>query len=118
MSGCGDCSGCSGCGCLELNEGEISFLNQLGQTPFLPVARKREDMDPIYLEEGVHRAAEYCLILQCLEKKNLISIDYDQPLKNWDYSAYGSCTVHGSIAITLRGQQVLELLEIQGIGTK
>ena len=115
MSGCNGCAGCGGCGSLELNERELFLLNKLGQIPFLPVARKREDMEPIYLEEGTERAAEYSLILQCLEKKNLISIDYDQPLKNWDYSVYGSQTVHGSIAITHRGQQVLELLEIQGI---
>ena len=115
MSGCGDCSGCSGCGCLELNEGEISLLNQLGQTPFLPVARKREDMDPIYLEEGVHRAAEYCLILQCLEKKNLITIDYDAPLRGTPDSAYGNRPVKGSMALTARGQWVLETAQIQGL---
>ena len=52
------------------------------------------------------------LALLCLEKKGLISLDYDQPLGGCDYGAY---PLRGSFALTARGQRVLELLEIQGI---
>ena len=58
---------------------------------------------------------EYSLILQCLEKKALISIDYGKPLVGADMSAYKGYPVHGSFALTERGQQVLEMLEVQGV---
>lgn len=120
MSGCGKCKGncgsCSGCsGALELNEGELRMLQTLGQIPFLPVARKADDVMPVYLEESEYMAEEYSLILQCLETKKLISIDYDAPLKGCDTAAYAAYPIQGSFALTARGQQVLQMLEIQGI---
>ncbi len=120
MSGCGKCSGncagCNGCGsALELNTGEITMLSKLGQLPFLPVARKADDLSPIYLEDSDHSPEKYSLILQCLEKKGLISIDFDAPLKGFRDEAYAPYPIKGSFALTSRGQQVLELLEIQGI---
>lgn len=116
MSGCKNCSGncqsCTGCsGALTLTEGEVAILQQLGQIPFLPVARKADDMTPIDPECP---SEESSLILQCLEKKQLISIDYDAPLKGCSDATYGDYPVRGSFALTARGQQVLELLEIQG----
>lgn len=121
MSGCGSCCGsCGSCGnsggCMELTAGEISMLQTLSQIPFLPVARKLGDDTPVYLEERERTQEEYSLILQCLEKRGLISIDYDQPLKHFDHAAYEAYPIRGSFALTLRGQQVLELLELQGIG--
>ncbi len=118
---CGKCSGncgaCSGCaGTLELTEGEIRLLQSLGQYSFLPVARRAEDMTPVYLEETEYSKEEYSLLLQCLEKKRLISIDYHGPLAGADMSAYRGYPVHGSMALTERGYTVLELLETQGIG--
>ena len=120
MSGCGGCCGnCGSCGssngCMELTEGEIEMLKTLGQIPFLPVARKLGDDTPVYLEDAERTQEEYSLILQCLEKRGLISIDYDKPLKSFDGAAYESYPVRGSFALTLRGQQVLDLLELQGI---
>ena len=110
---CGGCSGCGGCGgSLELTEGEIQILQAFAQCPFLPVARKPAEETPIFLESG--NAEENAAILACLEKKALIDIDYHMPLRGFDYSAYGPATLHGSMALTLRGQQVLELLEVQG----
>ncbi|MBQ8769210.1 MAG: hypothetical protein IJZ15_06175 [Oscillospiraceae bacterium] len=116
MIGCkncnGNCQSCTGCsGALTLTEGEISVLQQLGQIPFLPVARRADDTTPIYTERPDE---EHSLILQCLEKKQLISIDYDAPLKGCSETAYGDYPVRGSFALTARGQQVLELLDIQG----
>ena len=115
--GCtGNCSGCNGCaGVLELTEGELAMLRQLGAVAFLPVARKADDMTPIYLEETAYTPETYSLILQCLEKKALISIDYDKPLTGADMSPYRGYPVHGSIGLTQRGQTVLEILETQGI---
>ena len=114
MGNCnGNCSGCSGCAReLVLTPEELSFLNTLGQIPFLPVARTMGDLTPIYLEEGPERSGEYSLILQCLEKKGLISLDYDKPINAPGYDAY---PIRGSIALTERGHRVLELLEYQGI---
>ena len=58
---------------------------------------------------------EWTLILQCLEKKGLISLDYDKPLKLFDDSAYGAYPIRGSMALTERGHSVVELMEMQGI---
>ena len=49
-----------------------------------------------------------------LEKKGLISLDYDKPLKGFDEPAYAGYPIRGSLALTERGQKVLELLEYQG----
>lgn len=115
---CGGCSGgCSGCGgCareLVVGPGEIEFLKKLGQFAFLPVARKMGDLTPCYLEADAPEGIS--LILQLLEKKNLISLDYDKPLKAEYGPAYESLPIRGSMALTQRGQQVLELLEYQGM---
>ena len=112
--GCnGNCGSCGGCAReLVLSEEEILFLEKLGQIPFLPVARKMGDLTPVYLEE---QDRDYSLILQCLEKKGLVSLDFDKPLKAFDDSAYVAYPIRGSMALTQRGHTVLELLERQGI---
>lgn len=116
-NGCsGSCGNCSGCGnTLTISEEEILLLRQLGQIPFLPVARRSDDMTPIYREDNALSQEQYSVILQLLEKKNLISIDYDKPLQGFDMSAYKNYPVHGSMVLTARGQQVLDMLDIQGI---
>jgi hypothetical protein len=91
------------------------MLGTLGQYAFLPVARRADDMVPVYLEETDRTKEEYSLILQCLEQKNLISIDYDKPMTGADMSAYAGFPVRGSVALTARGQTVVEMLERQGI---
>ena len=115
--GCGgNCGSCGGCAkALELTGMEIDFLEKLGQIPFLPVARRADDMVPVYLEDQDYTREEYSLILQCLEKKGLVSMDYDKPLGLFDDSAYKAYPVRGSMALTERGHTVLELLETQGI---
>ena len=119
MSGCGNCCGnCGGCGEMLLSPGEIEMLKKLCQIPFLPVARKADNMDPMYFEDNDYTPAEYCLILQCLEKRGLISIDYDQPLKGTYSEAYRPYPVRGSIALTARGQDVTELLDVLGCETE
>ena len=110
--GCGGCSGCSQS--LELSRGEIDLLKALGQFSFLPVARKAEDMTPIYKEEQAYTPEEYSLFIGLLEKKQLIYLDYT-PLQGADMTAYAGFPVHGSMGLTARGQTVLEVLELQGI---
>lgn len=113
---CKNCSGgCSGCGgSLELTAGEIHILRALGQYSFLPVARTAGDMTPIYLEDSCYSRQDYSCILQHLERKALIRIDYDAPLTGADMRAYDGFPVHGSMALTQRGYGVLELLETIG----
>ena len=112
----GNCSCCGGCAKqLTLTQEEIDFVSTLGQIPFLPVARRGDDMTPVYLEDARYTQEEYSLILQVLEQKGLISLDYDKPLRGVDMSAYAGFPVHGSIALTQRGQTVVETLELQGI---
>lgn len=111
----GNCSTCAGCAReLVLTEKEIAFLQELGQIPFLPVARKMGDLTPVYLEEGQEKAEDYSLLLQILEKKGLISLDFDKPLRGFNHEAYAAYPILGSMALTERGQKVLELLEYQG----
>ena len=114
MGNCnGNCSGCSGCGgragTLELTAPELEVLKELGQIPFLPVARNMGEDIPVRPGEEAQRMS---LVLLCLEKRGLISLDYDKPLKGCDY---GDLPIRGSFALTARGQRVLELLEIRGI---
>lgn len=112
--GCTDCGGCSDCGgSLILTDPERDFLLELAQTPFLPVARNASEETPVYLEAGEENRALYGRVLLALERKGLVSLDYDIPMRAYPagYSAYPT---RGSISLTLRGQQVLDLLDIQG----
>ena len=91
------------------------MLQKLGQIPFLPVARKMGAFEPVYLEDQDHSQEEYSLILQCLEKKGLISLDFAEKIRGFDDSAYAAYPIRGSMALTARGQNVLEMLELQGL---
>ena len=108
----GNCSSCGGCAReLTLTQEEIDFLYRFSQIPFLPVARKMGDLEPVYLEPDAPENVS--LLLQVMEKKGLISLDYDLPIRGCDYGVY---PIRGSLALTQRGQSVLELLQIQGLG--
>jgi hypothetical protein len=110
---CGSCNGCAKV--LELTEGEIEMLRTLGQFAFLPIARRADDMVPVYLEDDRYTKEEYSLILQVLEQKGLVSLDYDKPLAGGYGDAYGPYPVKGSVALTAKGQTVVEMLDISGI---
>ena len=116
--GCtGGCEGCGGCARdLVITRQELEFLQELGCFAFLPVARRMGDLSPVYLEEG--EPEEMSLLLQILEKKGLISLDYDKPLRGFADAAYAAYPIRGSMALTERGQKVLELMEYQGIGNE
>ena len=107
----GNCSACSGCGrARKLTGNEMEYVRTLGQVAFLPVARTAADPAPAYPERE-----DLPLVLQCLEKKGLISLDYDLPLAGCREPGYLALPVRGSAALTARGQQVLELMEYQGV---
>ena len=109
---CGQCGGCAGE--LVLSQPEIDMLYDLAQNAFLPVARRAGDNTPIYLEKKDQTREQYSLILICLEKKGLISIDFDKPLQGADMTAYKAYPIYGSFALTARGQEVVDVLEKQG----
>ena len=90
------------------------MLEQLGQVAFLPVARSHDGQTPIYLEVTEYSVEEYSVILQLLDKKGLISLDFYLPLKGFSAERYRPYPLLGSMALTARGQQVLELLQMQG----
>ncbi len=112
----GNCAACGGCAKeLVLTPWEVEMLQKLGQIPFLPVARKMGDLDPVYLEDRDHSVEEYSLLLQTMEKQGLISLDFAVKMKGFDDAAYAAYPIRGSMALTQRGQQVLEMIELQGI---
>ena len=114
MEHCGNCKGCGGCArALTLTQPELALLQQFAQTPFLPVARRQDSEEPVYLEDA--DPAQSALVIACLEKKGLIDIDYHLPLSGFDYSAYAGYALKGSMALTSRGQEVLDTVEMQGV---
>ena len=116
MSCNGNCASCAGCAReLVMSREEIELLKELGQIPFLPIARNMGDLTPVYLEGDAMTREEYGLLLQCMEKKGLISLDFDKPLRGFDDSAYAAYPIRGSMALTERGQTVLDMLDRQGV---
>ena len=112
---CGSCGNCEKCNnCLTLNEAELYLLQKLGEIPFLPVVRRADTTDPIYLEDQVYSVEEYSIALQSLERKGLITLDYDIPIKGFHSQQYSSYPIIGSFALSARGQHVLEILDLQG----
>ena len=113
---CASCAACGGCGAaLELTAGEIAFLEELAVFAFLPVARRADDMTPHYVEGTACSQEDYSAILLHLERKKLIDIDYGSPVGSYTDPGYAGLKVHGSVALTGRGQAVVEQLQIHGI---
>lgn len=113
----GNCGSCGGCGAdwsLALTEAELALLERLAQTPFLPVGKALGEY-PIYREEQDRSPEEYGKAVLGLDLKGLVRLDYDLPLSGFDYGAYQDCPLRGSMALTARGQAVVEQIEIQGI---
>lgn len=109
-------SGCGGCsGALELTQAELGLLRRFAQLPFLPVARRGDSEVPVCLEDGTEAAEALSAAITGLHQKRLIRLDYDLPLSNFDYGAYGQYPYRGSMALTARGQAAVELLDIQGV---
>ena len=117
MAGCNHCgSGCSNCSkSIELSEAELEILALLGQYAFLPICRKQDSETPLCVFNCSQCPETASLALLCLEKKGLALLDYDMPLKGFCDSRYFAHPLRGSAALTARGQQVLDLLEVHGI---
>ena len=111
---CGACCG-GACHSLTLVPAEYALLQTFAVTPFLPVAASWNLKTPIYLEDSEFSQEEYSWAVQALALKGLVRIDYDIPLGKFDYSAYRSYPMHGSMALTAAGQDIVEQLEIQDI---
>lgn len=109
---CGNCGNCGNCGggSLLLTEAELALLRRFGETPFLPVAAEWDMRTPVFLEAPGCGDA-----ILGLAGKGLIRVDYDIPLENFGYEAYQKYPLHGSMALTGWGQDILEQIEIQGI---
>lgn len=116
-SSCGSCQkSCSGCSpALYLTEAELKLLRRFGETPFLPVARRPYGETPVCLEEGTGEQETVSNGILALERKGLIDLDYNLPLQNFDYGPYAAWSRQGSMALTVRGQEVLDVLDIQGV---
>lgn len=113
---CASCGSCGGCGAaLELTSGEIAFLEELAVFAFLPVARRADDMTPHYIEGTACSQEDYSAILLHLERKKLIDIDYGSLVGSYTDPGYEGLKVRGSVALTGRGQAVVEQLQIHGI---
>jgi hypothetical protein len=99
---------CGGCGCghhqaaMQITESEAEFLNQLAQTPYLPLTRfvlkstKSDHFEsvalaPVYLisrSDSMEMVKSTGIVLKSLEGKGLITLDYDEPLENGNYNDY------------------------------
>ena len=113
-SDCAACPESGSCGALFLTEDELSVLRRFAETPFLPLVKMTDGLPLCPTLEG--DAQRLAAVLRNLESKGLISLDEWLPLMNFDYSAWVSFPIHGSMALTASGQDVLEALEVQGIG--
>ena len=107
----GNCGNCTGCGSsLVMNREEISLLESFSDLPFQPILRNPSQEQPVSPEDPSETRSQ---VLACLEKKGLIDIDFHCPLKGFDYTPWPRF-LHGSAALTARGQDVLDALAIQG----
>ena len=125
-SPCGGCSGCSsgehrGCGAccsgeVILCEEEVVILSALAQLAFLPIACRTEPCDSRYLpvtdDYGLSPAL-FSQVIASLSFKGFITVDPNIPLSNVNYRVHHTEAdiTFGSIALTARGQELLNFLE-------
>lgn len=112
---CGRC--CAGAcearsGALSLTEPEKAFLAALARFAFLPAAYAPRLDAPVCLELADMETETAVAAISSLRDKRLISVDYDLPLKNFDYRAYAGFERFGSIALTSLGQEALDETEV------
>lgn len=150
---CGQDGGCSS-GCQDrviyITEAEKEFLMKLAQVPFLPLTRfimrsttsdgaESVALAPVFLSDKrdtMDTVKKTGAILHSLEDKYMITLDYDMPLQNGDYSLYEESELYqlfcstvreggnqagflfdqpvlerGSIALTTLGQDAIDSLE-------
>lgn len=96
---------------IPLSPMEKEILKQFAVTPFLPIASNGHF--PVCYEFSIS-TPEAGNLLQKLEKRGLIRIDYDIPLSGYDYSKYSDYSLCGSMALTGLGQDMLDDMEFEG----
>lgn len=96
---------------MPLSPLEKDLLCQLAVTPFLPVAS--DGSFPVCRELEMPSPQAGHLLLK-LQQRGLIRIDMDVPLEGFSYEGYDGYSLRGSMALTARGQEVLDDMEILG----
>lgn len=96
---------------------ELSLLQLFSVYPFLPAARDKDGM-PVYFPDAssdmfATSADDISACLYALEAKQIISVDEDIPIAGYDYSIYHDFPLHGSMALTAFGQDILDSLIYQ-----
>ena len=118
-AGCGACCGRRmGDGAVTLTQSELDVLRLLAQYAFLPAARRADSMDPICLEPELADIPDANAALAALDALGLIDADYDARLAGCDYAMYAKYPLQGSIGLTTAGQRLIDIMEINGIGTE
>ncbi|MBN7771852.1 Abi-alpha family protein [Clostridium aminobutyricum] len=147
---------CGGCHCgphqteIQISEEETEFLKQLAQTPYLPLAQfvlkstKSSHLEsvalaPVYINnrtDSMETVKSMAVVLESLKDKGLITLDYEEPLENGNYTDYSDSALYayfketvaqtkdkdeflfdipslefGSIALTYLGQLAIESLD-------
>jgi hypothetical protein len=144
----GFCGGCHAAP--ELTAEEKDFLRLLAQAPFLPVCGfllkssrsahfETVALEPVYLtdkRDSIETARKNAAILKRLAEYGAITLDYDIPLQNYDYSVFSESAAYqyfqdtvgegrenpnfifdtpalarGSLALTGLGQDLLDFSE-------
>lgn len=96
---------------VPLSPMEKDLLSMLAVTPFLPVASDGTFPVCRELEMPSPQAGN---LLQKLQQRGLVRIDLDVPLEGFSYEGYDGYPLHGSMALTARGQEALDDMEILG----
>lgn len=98
---------------MVLSQQEIKLLLRFSQVPFLPVAMDDVTSLPVYLDDDLDFSSSCGEAILGLAQKGLISLDFDLPLTNYDYATYEQYPQRGSMALTAKGQDTLDLMEYQ-----
>ena len=101
---------CRGCGDIYLSKPALELLTLLGSFAFLPVGER--DGKAVHISDS---GEEHINSLKALILNGLVSLDWTRPLEGCDYSAYSGFDRLGSIALTARGQDALDTLDVLGV---
>lgn len=144
--GCGGGCCCANRKTAPLTAEETEVLKQLAQTPYLPLARfvlkstksnhfESVALAPVHLKDktdSMELVKSTGAVLKSLEERGFLTLDYEEPLKNGNYTEYENSDLyayfketvaqagnhddylydipdleHGSIALTYSGQQAI-----------
>ena len=81
----------------------------------LMAVAKKNTLTKVPVRQGEYYVQLVSTVNSRYKIERVVSLDYDKPLTGADMSAYAGYPVHGSMALTQRGQAVLEKIEIEGV---